>query len=72
MGNLVLNCIPVVPSEGTKKKGDRDWDSDASSYDSPPMLMSVMENIHETPTTIHEVLSSALFAVAFHQHLALT
>lgn len=79
MGNLVLNCVPVVPSEGDNngkgKEGgsgsDPDSDDD-SSVGNPPIPMSEVENIHEPPTTIARVLSNALYAVAFQKHLALT
>lgn len=38
----------------------------------PVPLMSEVECIHEPPTTIAKVLSNALYAMAFHKHLALT
>lgn len=78
MGNLVLNCVPVVPSEGREGGNDKgrgktsDADSDDDSVGNAPIPMSEVENIHEPPTTIAKVLSNALFAVAFHKHLALT
>lgn len=73
MGNLVLNCVPVVPSEEGEVRNGYDGDSDADSSDrDPPIPMSEVENIHAPPTTIAKVLSNALFAMAFHKHLALT
>ncbi|CAN0188711.1 unnamed protein product, partial [Hapterophycus canaliculatus] len=37
-----------------------------------PVLMSELDDLHEPPTTLTKVLSNALYAMAFHKHLALT
>lgn len=79
MGNLALNCMPVVPSEegqGTEEVGDGSKSGPAAGgragKRSAVSLMSEVECSHESPTTITKVLSNALYAMAFHKHLALT
>lgn len=79
MGNLVLSCVPVIPSEegqSTDNAGD-DFKYEPSVGGRTGRLglvslMSEVECIHEPPTTITKVLSNALYAMAFHKHLALT
>ena len=78
MGNIVLTCVPVVPSEEEKDIDDVGGDgkvgaSAASGVSKKgPDFMSEAEVVHEPPTTITKVLSNALYAMAFHKHLALT
>lgn len=79
MGNLVLNCVPVVPSEDGQGVGNVGSDSKCqltaggqAGMADRVSLMSEVERIHEPPTTITRVLSNALYAMAFHKHLALT
>eukprot|EP00752_Nemacystus_decipiens_P010574 g9417.t1 len=78
MGNLI-NCVPVVPSEegqGGDNVGDGSKSGQAAGGRAGKMghvsLMSEVECTHEPPTTITKVLSNALYAMAFHKHLALT
>lgn len=79
MGNLVLNCVPVIPSEEGQDVDDLGDDTKSgptagsrAGRMGPARLMSEVECIHDPPTTITRVLSNALYAMAFHKHLALT
>ncbi len=77
MGNLALTCVPVIPSEEGGVVDDVGEDAKAGKAGSGVArtgcdFMSEAEVIHEAPTTITKVLSNALYAMAFHKHLALT
>ncbi|CAM9308298.1 unnamed protein product [Ectocarpus sp. 13 AM-2016] len=79
MGNLVLTCVPVVPLEqrvddgpgGYVKMGEGSGGEKVANV-RPTTFMSEVEGIHEPPTTLAKVLSNAVYAMAFHKHLALT
>ncbi|CAM9512972.1 unnamed protein product [Ectocarpus sp. 12 AP-2014] len=79
MGNLVLTCVPVVPLEqrvgdgpgGFEKMGEGSGGEKVANV-RPTTFMSEVEGIHEPPTTLAKVLSNAVYAMAFHKHLALT
>ncbi|CAM9469004.1 unnamed protein product [Scytosiphon promiscuus] len=81
MGNINLNCVPVIPLEAKEAEVDVGKDVKAGSggmavgggwTTKRPVLMSELDDLHETPTTLTKVLSNALYAMAFHKHLALT
>lgn len=77
MGNLVLTCVPVIPSEEGEVVDEVCEDAKVGEAESGVArkgcdFMSEAEVIHEPPTTITKVLSNALYAMAFHKHLALT
>lgn len=82
MGNLVGNCVPIVPSEGTAAHSSGGGKDTADAVDGVegggerpperPEFKSELEGINEPPTTITLVLSNALYAMEFHKHLALT
>ncbi|CAM9759665.1 unnamed protein product [Ectocarpus sp. 4 AP-2014] len=79
MGNLVLTCVPIVPLEqrvddgpgGYVKMGEESGGDKVANV-RPTTFMSEVEGIHEPPTTLAKVLSNAVYAMAFHKHLALT
>ncbi|CAM9180161.1 unnamed protein product [Ectocarpus sp. 6 AP-2014] len=79
MGNLVLTCVPVVPLEQSVddgpgayvKMGEGSGGAKVANV-RPTTFMSEVEGVHEPPTTLAKVLSNAVYAMAFHKHLALT
>lgn len=79
MGNLVLTCVPVVPLEqkvddgpgAYVKMGEGSGGAKVANV-RPTTFMSDVEGVHEPPTTLAKVLSNAVYAMAFHKHLALT
>lgn len=82
MGNFLKSCgHHVVPVEGeanhspgeSKGLGGGGAEAGAGAVtgvaaDSPKKP----EGIHQSPTTIADILSNALYGMAFHKHLALT